>query len=68
MTAAALTVNKEWNAVRNVTVTKRNTLLKERLAGQIQAKRPAMVYYPDCGERAGEAQMVAEEKEPYGKQ
>lgn len=68
MTAAALTVNKEWNAVRNVTVTKRNTLLKERLAGQIQAKRPATVYYPDCGERAGEAQMVAEEKEPYGKQ
>lgn len=68
MTAAALTVNKEWNAVRNVTVTKSNTLLKERLAGQIQAKRPAMVYYPDCGERAGEAQMVAEEKEPYGKQ
>lgn len=55
-------------AVRNVTVTKRNTLLKERLAGQIQAKRPATVYYPDFGERAGEAQMVAEEKEPYGKQ
>ena len=53
-------------AVRNVTVTKRNTLLKERLAGQIKAKKPATVYYPDFGERAGEAQMVAEEKAPYG--
>lgn len=54
-------------AVRNVTVTKRNTLLKERLAGQIKTKKPATVYYPDFGERAGEAQMVAEEKTPYGK-
>ena len=36
-------------AVRNVTVTKRNTLLKERLAGQIKAKKPATVYYPDLG-------------------
>ena len=53
-------------AVRNVTVTKRNTLLKERLAGQIKAKKPATVYYPDFGDRAGEAQMVAEEKAPYG--
>ena len=38
-------------AVRNVTVTKRNTLLKERLAGQIQATG---------------VQMVAEERTPYG--
>lgn len=37
-------------AVRNVTVTKRNTLLKERLAGQIKTKKPATVYYPDFGE------------------
>ena len=34
-------------AVRNVTVTKRNTLLKERLAGEIQVRKTAKVYYPD---------------------
>ena len=53
-------------AVRNVTVTKRNTLLKERLACEIKGKKPATVYYPDFGERIDAAQMVAEEKAPYG--
>ena len=53
-------------AVRNVTVTKRNTLLKERLAGEIQVRKPAKVYYPDFGNRVADMQMVAEEKTPYG--
>lgn len=53
-------------AVRNVTVTKRNTLLKERLAGVIAAKNPAKVYYPEFGDRKEETLMVAEEKTPYG--
>lgn len=53
-------------AVRNVTVTKRNTLLKERLAGQVKAKKPATVYYPDFGELSDKVQMAAEEKAPYG--
>lgn len=53
-------------AVRNVTVTKRNTMLKERLAGVIAAKNPAKVYYPDFGDRKEETLMVAEEKTPYG--
>ena len=53
-------------AVRNVIVTKRNTLLKERLAGQIQARKPAKVYYPDFGNQAAGVQMVAEGSTPYG--
>lgn len=53
-------------AVRNVTVTRRNTLLNERLAGEIQARKPARVYYPDFGNKAASVQMVAEEKAPYG--
>ena len=53
-------------AVRNVTVTRRNTLLKERLAGEIQARKPAKVYYPDFGNQTANVQMVAEEKAPYG--
>ena len=53
-------------AVRNVTVTRRNTLLKERLAGEIQARKSAKVYYPDFGNQAAGVQMVAEEKAPYG--
>ena len=53
-------------AVRNVTVTKRNTLLKERLAGEIQVRKTAKVYYPDFGNRVADMQMVAEEKTPYG--
>lgn len=53
-------------AVRNVTVTRRNTLLKERLAGEIQARKSAKVYYPDFGNQAAGVQMVAEEKTPYG--
>lgn len=53
-------------AVRNVTVTKRNTLLKERLASVIAAKNPAKVYYPDFGDRKEKTLMVAEEKTPYG--
>ena len=52
-------------AVRNVTVTRRNTLLKERLAGEIQARKSAKVYYPDFGNQAAGVQMVAEEKAPY---
>lgn len=53
-------------AVRNVTVTRRNTLLKERLTGEIQARKSARVYYPDFGNQAAGVQMVAEEKAPYG--
>lgn len=53
-------------AVRNVTVTRRNTLLKERLTGEIQARKSAKVYYPDFGNQATGVQMVAEEKAPYG--
>lgn len=53
-------------AVRKMTVTKRNTLLKERLAGEIQARKSARVYYPDFGNQAAGVQMVAEEKTPYG--
>ena len=53
-------------AVRNVTVTKRNTLLKERLAGEIQARKPVKVYYPDFGNQAADVQMVAEGKAFYG--
>lgn len=53
-------------AVRNVTVTRRNTLLKERLTGEIQARKPAKVYYPNFGNQAVDLQMVAEEKIPYG--
>lgn len=53
-------------AVRNVTVTKRNTLLKERLAGEIQVRKTAKVYYPDFGNRSVDMQMVAEERTPYG--
>lgn len=53
-------------AVRNVTVTRRNTLLKERLTGEIQARKSAKVYYPDFGNQAAGVQMVAEEKAPYG--
>lgn len=53
-------------AVRNVTVTKRNTLLKERLAGEIRERKSAKVYYPDFGNQAAGGQMVAEEKAPYG--
>lgn len=53
-------------AVRNVTVTKRNTLLKERLAGEIQVRKTAKVYYPDFGNRSADMQMVAEERTPYG--
>ena len=53
-------------AVRNVTVTKRNTLLKERLAGEIQVRKTAKVYYPDFGNRVADMQMVAEEKTLYG--
>ncbi|MGN0242422.1 MAG: ATP-binding domain-containing protein, partial [Lachnospiraceae bacterium] len=54
-------------AVRNVTVTKRNTLLKERLADKIQEGKPAKVYYLNFGNQAAGVQMVAEEKAPYGK-
>lgn len=53
-------------AVRNVTVTKRNTLLKERLASEIQVRKPGRIYYPDFGNPAAGMQMVAEEKAPYG--
>ena len=53
-------------AVRNVTVTRRNTLLKERLADEIQARKPVKVYYPDFGNQAADVQMVAEGKVPYG--
>ena len=53
-------------AVRNVTVTKRNTLLKERLASEIQVRKPGRIYYPDFGNPAASMQMVAEEKAPYG--
>lgn len=53
-------------AVRNVTVTRRNTLLKERLAGEIRERKSAKVYYPDFGNQAAGVQMVAEEKAPYG--
>lgn len=53
-------------AVRNVTVTKRNTLLKERLASEIQVRKPGRIYYPDLGNPAAGMQMVAEEKAPYG--
>lgn len=53
-------------AVRNVTVTRRNTLLKERLTGEIQARKSAKVYYPDFDNQAAGVQMVAEEKAPYG--
>lgn len=52
-------------AVRNVTVTRRNTLLKERLAGVITVKKKAKVYYPEFGERMSETLLVAEEKLPY---
>lgn len=54
-------------AVRNVTVTKRNTILKERLAGQIKAKKPATVYYPNFGESSDKVQMAAEKEAPYRK-
>lgn len=47
-------------AVRNVTVTKRNTLLKERLAGEIKLKKQEQVFYPDFGESTDTVQMVAE--------
>lgn len=60
------TKNALFYAVRNVTVTRRNTLLKERLAGEIQARKSARVYYPDFGNQAAGVQMVAEEKTPYG--
>lgn len=53
-------------AVRNVTVTRRNTLLKERLDGKTQAGKSAKVYYPDFGNQAAGVQMAAEEKAPYG--
>ena len=53
-------------AVRNVTVTRRNTLLKERLADEIQTRKPVKVYYPDFGNHAADVQMVAEGKVPYG--
>ncbi len=53
-------------AVRNVTVTKRNTLLKERLASEIQVRKPGRIYYLDFGNPAASMQMVAEEKAPYG--
>ena len=53
-------------AVRNVTVTRRNTLLKERLAGQIQVKKPAKVYYPDFSGTAEDTRMVAENRSDYG--
>ena len=52
-------------AVRNVTVTRRNTLLKERLAGQIQVKKPAKIYYPDFSGTAENARMVAENRGDY---
>lgn len=52
-------------AVRNVTVTRRNTLLKERLAGQIQVKKPAKIYYPDFSGTAEDARMVAENRGDY---
>ena len=53
-------------AVRNVTVTRRNTLLKERLAGQIQVKKPAKIYYPDFSGTAEDTRMVAENRSNYG--
>lgn len=53
-------------AVRNVTVTRRNTLLKERLAGQIQVKKPAKIYYPDFSGTAEDTRMVAENRSDYG--
>ena len=53
-------------AVRNMTVTKRNTLLKERLDGEIQVRKTAKIYYPDLGNQDVGVQMVAEEKTPYG--
>lgn len=53
-------------AVRNVTVTRRNTLLKERLAGQIQVKKPAKVYYPDFPVRQRIQRMVEENRSDYG--
>ena len=53
-------------AVRNVTVTRRNTLLKERLAGELQAKKSAKVYAPEFGNQSSGIQMVAEEKISYG--
>ena len=58
-------------AVRNVTVTRRNTLLKERLAGQIQVKKPAVsvivfCYYPDFSGTAEDTRMIAENRSDYG--
>ena len=53
-------------AVRNVTVTKRNTLLKERLVGVVTAKKTAKVLYPEFSERKSETLMVVEERAPYG--
>ena len=53
-------------AVRNVTVTRRNTLLKERLAGQIQVKKPAKIYYPDFSGTAEDTRMVGENRSDYG--
>ncbi len=53
-------------AVRNVTVTRRNTLLKERLAGELQAKKSAKVYAPESGNQSAGIQMVAEGKASYG--
>lgn len=53
-------------AVRNVTVTRRNTLLKERLAGQIQVKKPAKIYYPGFSGTAEDTRMIAENRSDYG--
>ncbi|MCQ2511391.1 MAG: ATP-dependent RecD-like DNA helicase, partial [Lachnospiraceae bacterium] len=52
-------------AVRNVTVTRRNTLLKERLQGDM-TRKSAKIYYPDFGNQAVDVQMVAEERTSYG--
>ena len=54
-------------AVRNVTVTKRNTLLKERLSGKLVShKKQENIIYPEFGNASSEQLMVAEEKSFYG--
>lgn len=54
-------------AVRNVTVTKRNTLLKERLSGKLVShKKQENIIYPELGNASSEQLMVAEEKSFYG--
>lgn len=56
-------------AASNVTVTKRNTLLKERLSdGLISYKKKEKVIYPVFGDTLPEQPMAAEPKMPYGTQ